>query len=320
MLLMNSYALLFPGQGSQYVGMGKSIFESSLGAILMEEAEDLLSLPLRRLMLEGPKSELTNTSIAQPAILLHSYAVLKTFEENHSFTITSTLGHSLGEYTALVAAGVLDFKDALRAVHTRGKLMEEAVPSGEGSMAAVLGLDAEVIKESLLSLGDPTSKSYVACANFNGPAQTVIAGTKQGIKEAEVVLKEKGAKRVIELSVSAPFHCALMEPVALKMAEVLNAISFKDAKIPVISNVSAKPEKNGERIKDLLLKQIANPVRFTECVNNLLKNELAGSAFIELGPKNILSGIVKHISSSSLVMNIDGVDDLTKFDESRSSQ
>lgn len=317
---MTSYSLLFPGQGSQYVGMGKSIFEHTKGQELLSEAESLLSLPLGKLMLLGPQSELTNTAIAQPAILLHSYAALLLLKERYEFSISSVLGHSLGEYSALVVAKVLSFADAILAVHTRGKLMQETVPEGQGAMAAVLGLDAEIIKESLCEFNDPLAKNYVACANFNGPMQTVIAGTVSGIKIATGLLKEKGAKRIVGLEVSAPFHCALMKPVQEKMFEVLNEITFNDALFPIISNVSAQPETKGSVIKDLLLKQIASPVRFSECVQSLIANNLAGSLFVELGPKNALSGILKKIHSSAHVMNIDNVEDLSKLEQSRIEQ
>lgn len=317
---MTSYSLLFPGQGSQYIGMGKSLFESTMGKKLMIEAEDLLHLPLSHLMLEGELAALTNTAIAQPAILLHSYAAFKALVEKQAITISSVLGHSLGEYSALVVAGVIDFSDALRAVHTRGKLMQEAVPQGQGAMAAVLGLDAEIIAECLHAFSDVASSDYVACANFNGPAQTVIAGTKSGLEKAALVLKEKGAKRIINLEVSAPFHCALMKPVQEQMAYVLDAIPFRDSSIPIISNVSAEPERTGARIKELLLKQIASPVRFSECVQNLINAKLNGTAFIELGPKNALSGIVRKIDSNALVMNIDNAEDLAKIEQSGSEQ
>ncbi|HXW60382.1 MAG TPA: ACP S-malonyltransferase, partial [Myxococcota bacterium] len=297
-----------------------SLFESTMGQELMSQAENLLKLPLRHLMLEGRKEALTNTAIAQPAILLHSYVAYRSFLEKQSFNISSVLGHSLGEYSALVIAGVVDFADALCAVHTRGKLMQEAVPEGEGAMAAVLGLDADQIIESLAPFSDPNASNYVACANFNGPGQTVIAGTRLGVREATFALKERGAKRVIDLDVSAPFHCALMKPVQEKMAEVLDAISFSDAEVPVISNVSAEPETNGARIKELLLKQIASPVRFSECVSNLIAKKLAGSLFIELGPKNTLAGLVRKIDATTAVFNIDSASDLAKFDQSRIEQ
>ena len=296
---MTQYSLLFPGQGSQYVGMGKSFFERPEGYKLLGQAEDILGFSLKRLMLEGPQADLTQTQIAQPAILLHSYAAYLFFmSENKNLYIKSMLGHSLGEYSALVAAGVLSFEDGIFVVHKRGCLMQEAVLPGFGAMAAVLGLNASIITNILEEFSDESSKSYVAPANFNGPAQTVIAGTKLGVDKASLRLKEAGAKRVIELDVSAPFHCALMKPVQQKMAEVLAEINFNDAQIPIISNVSARPEICAKRIKSLVLEQIASPVRFTECVEAVFENNLLGQGFVELGPKNTLSGIVRKISAA----------------------
>jgi [acyl-carrier-protein] S-malonyltransferase len=305
---MTHYSLLFPGQGSQYVGMGKSYFETAVGTELIAGAEDILQIPLRRLMLEGPLSDLTQTAVAQPAILLHSYLAFKNLISNYDLPISSMLGHSLGEYSALVAAGVLDIKDALLVVHKRGLLMQDATPAGTGAMAAVLGLDADKIISILKELNNPDQEAYAACANFNGPAQTVIAGTKIGIARATELLKLGGAKRIIELDVSAPFHCALMRPVQQKMTDVLDTIKFDNAHIPVISNVSAQPETKGERIKKLLIEQIASPVRFTECVAHILQNNMS-SKFIELGPKNTLSGIVKKIQSQVSTASIDNIDD-----------
>lgn len=306
---MTHYSLLFPGQGSQYVGMGKSFFENAPGALLLSEAEDLLSLPLKRIMLEGPAAELTNTAIAQPAILLHSYAAFLYLKQNQNIQALSMLGHSLGEYSALVASGALSFADAIKVVHQRGKLMQEAVPAGQGVMAAVLGLEVEKIEEILLEFQDPHSETYVAPSTYNGPAQTVIAGTRLGVERARERLKLAGAKRIIELDVSAPFHCALMKPVQNKLAEILSNINFCDARIPIISNVSAQVETKAFRIKDLLLEQIVRPVRFTQCVNAVINHNLLGRGFIELGPKNTLSGIVKKIDCGISVANIDSLED-----------
>ena len=309
---MTQYALLFPGQGSQYVGMGKSFFERLEGARLVSQAEDILGFSLKRLMLEGPQSALTQTHIAQPAILLHSYAAYLYFmseNKENNLSISCVLGHSLGEYTDLVAAGVMSFEDAILVVHQRGRLMQEAVPVGCGIMAAVLGLEAPVISEILKDFSDVNLPNYAACANFNGPAQTVIAGTKLGIAEASLRLKEAGAKRVIELDVSAPFHCALMKPVQQKMSEVLASINFSDAQIPVISNVSAMPETCAERIKSLVLEQIASPVRFSQCIEAIFINNLLGQGFVELGPKNTLSGIVRKIRPQIFIANIDNSED-----------
>jgi len=307
---MTHYSLLFPGQGSQYVGMGKSFFERAEGVRLINKAEDILGFSLKRLMLEGPQAELTLTQIAQPAVLLHSYAAYLYFmNESKNIIINCMLGHSLGEYSALVAAGVMSFEDALLVVHKRGRFMQEAVPPGYGAMAAVLGLDASIITEVLVDFSDVGSANYAAPANFNGPAQTVIAGTKLGVINASMRLKEAGAKRIIQLDVSAPFHCALMKPVQHKMAEVLAHINFRDAKTPIISNVSAQPETCAKRIKSLVLEQIANPVRFTQCVEAIFNNNLLGQGFVELGPKNTLSGIVRKIHPQIFIANIDCVED-----------
>lgn len=309
---MKNYALLFPGQGSQYVGMGESFLTTAYKK-MFEEADDALGFSLTKLMFKGPLDELTATAIAQPAILLHSIAAFSLFVERRSPTITCALGHSLGEYSALVAARVLSLTDALRAVHTRGTLMQEAVPKGEGAMAAVLGMDAATITNALVEFADEKNADYVSCANFNGPGQTVIAGTVAGIKKASEKLKSLGARRIIELPVSAPFHCALMKPVQEKMATVLSAISFSDAHFPVISNVSAQPETNGERIKSLLIEQIASPVRFTDCTRTITTQQLRGHGYVELGPKNTLCGIVKKIDEECLTSNVDTADDVEKF-------
>lgn len=307
---MVSYALLFPGQGSQYVGMGQELTTRS--AQLFDHAEDVLSLPLKKLMLEGPQDELTKTAIAQPAILLHSVAVFTTLQEQSDVKISAVLGHSLGEYSALVVAGVLSLDDALCAVHTRGQLMQEATPIGFGSMSAVLGLDAATIVDAMSEFADENSPSYASCANFNGPLQTVIAGTNLGIEKASSKLSSLGAKRIIPLPVSAPFHCALMKPAAEKMAMVLAELKFSDARYPVISNVIARNETNGEKIRGLLLQQITQPIRFTECVEYVVNNQLIGDGFLELGPKNALSGMVRKIASAP-TFNIDTAQDIDAF-------
>jgi [acyl-carrier-protein] S-malonyltransferase len=307
---MTNYALLFPGQGSQYIGMGKGLFTTQVGARLFEEAQDVLSLPLKRLMFEGPADELTATAIAQPAILLHSTAAYFYIRENINPSITCALGHSLGEFSALVAAEVISFADAIKTVHIRGQYMQEVVPKGRGAMAAVIGMDSFAIALALEEFKDETRDDYVSCANFNGPMQTVIAGTTLGIKKASEKLKSLGITRIIDLPVSAPFHCALMKPVQRKMTEVLLAIYFADPKFPIISNVSAKIETNGKKIRDLLLAQITSPVRFTDCVMHIKEQGLEGSGFLELGPRNALSGIVKKIDRSFLTLNVDTPEDI----------
>jgi [acyl-carrier-protein] S-malonyltransferase len=311
---MKSFALLFPGQGAQYVGMGQSfLLESAESAKLFDDACDILSLPLRQLMFEGPIEKLTATAIAQPAILLHSVLAFNALTKTASATFTCALGHSLGEYSALVAAGVMSFADALRAVHIRGTLMQEAVPIGLGGMAAVIGMDPVAIVNALLEFADEKSASYAICANFNGPLQTVIAGTKKGVLAASQKLKALGARRIVDLPVSAPFHCALMRPAQQKMADVLSSIKFADARFPIISNVSAQAETKGSRIRELLLLQIASPVRFTDCVSDVIKRGLKGDAYLELGPKNTLSCIVKKIDDECTTFNVDALADLAEF-------
>lgn len=299
---MSRYALLFPGQGSQYVGMGKGLFSIKSIAPLFIEAEDILGLPLRRLMFEGPIDKLTATPIAQPAILLHSVAALQFLRNEHDITVSCALGHSIGEYSALVASSVFSFADAIKAVHQRGQFMQEA---GKGSMVAVLGLPASSIVEALNEFANVDDESYVSCANFNGPMQTVIAGTTLGIAKASAKLKAIGAKRIIELAVSAPFHCALMKSAQMKMAEVLNAMTFADAAFPIISNVSAKEEREGNKLRELLIEQITSPVKFTDCLLYINSHNLQGEKYIELGPKDVLSGIVKRLEKDTSVSNID---------------
>ncbi len=304
-----SFTLLFPGQGSQYVGMGASIFSTAIGARLLEEAEDSLSFGLKKIMLVGSEEELTNTAVAQPAILLHSVICFELLKDRYDGKVDYALGHSLGEYSALVAAGVLPFADAIKAVHVRGRLMQEAVPKGQGAMAAVLGLDAHKIC-AIINDSSHHQADYVAAANFNGPMQTVIAGTKSGVAKVSLKLKSAGAKRIIELPVSAPFHCALMKPVEQRMALILDAIAFKNANFPIISNVSAQPETKADRIKSLLIEQITSPVRFTECIEKIL--HLGAKNLVELGPKNTLGGLVKKMSDLR-VQSIDTLENLDTF-------
>lgn len=305
---MNSFALLFPGQGSQYVGMGESFFNSH--SELFNEAENALSLPLKSLMFDGPIEKLTKTSIAQPAILLHSIICFNEAQKFFKTLPVCALGHSLGEYSALVSAGVLSLTDTLKVVHARGCLMEDAVPEGHGGMAAILGMDYLSISEALKEFSN--APDYAAVANFNGPGQTVMAGTKSGLIKASAKLKSLGAKRIIDLPVSAPFHSALMKPVAEKLAEVLAKISFKDAQFPIISNVNAKAETKGEVLKELLLLQVASPVRFTDCVN-FVKNNYQNEKYLELGPKNVLSGLTKKIDEQAILINVDTKDDFLKL-------
>jgi len=316
---MTNYALLFPGQGSQYVGMGKGFLLTAKGISLVKRAEDVLSLPLKKLMLDGPSEDLMKTAIAQPVILLHSLVAFYCLQDEVEFSVACALGHSLGEYSALVAANVLGFEDALTIVHARGKFMQDAVPLGEGAMVAVIGMDASLIVSLLEEFSDSSRKDYASCANFNGPMQTVIAGTRVGVLKASEKLKSMGAKRIIDLAVSAPFHCALMKPVQEKIAALFTSVIFRDASFPIISNVTAESEKNGERIRKLLIDQIISPVKFTQCITYVTKHDFYKDGFLELGPKNTLSSIVKKIDKNLTTWNVDALEDIKELNIKRNN-
>ena len=289
--------------------MGKALLEQSAAArAVFAEADDALGENLSRVILEGPVEELKRTRTTQPAILTMSIACLRALEETgvlENNKPSFAAGHSLGEYSALVAAGSIGFADAVRAVAARGTFMQEAVPEGQGAMAAVLGLDAAKIVEIVATTS--TADAYVACANFNGPEQTVIAGTIAGVEAATVALKAGGAKRVLPLPVSAPFHCALMAPVQQRLATVLSSIACAAPKFPIVTNVDAKPNQDAARIRSLLIDQVTAPVRFTEIVQFM---KSAGvSTFVEVGPGKALIGMVKRIVDDASQVTMLNVED-----------
>lgn len=301
---MGKVAFLFPGQGSQSVGMGKALLEQSQAARrVFDEADEALGEKLSRVILEGPEDELKRTANTQPAILTMSVACLCALKEAGVRGPDVVAGHSLGEYSALVAAGALSFSDAVRAVRARGTFMQEAVPEGEGAMAAVMGLDAATIRAVCDEVSDPGAKAYVAVANFNGPAQTVIAGHTAGVDKASEALKEKGAKRVVPLPVSAPFHCALMEPVKPRLDEVLSKVAFSALEVPVVTNVEALPNTDASRVKGLLVEQVVAPVRFTEMVERMLEDGV--DTFVEVGPGTALIGMVKRMSRDATLLHVE---------------
>lgn len=296
---MSNYCLMFPGQGSQYVGMGKSFFAS----------EDKYSI--QDLMLSGPMEELTKTSNAQQAILLHSVLAFWELKKRRpDIKITAALGHSLGEYSALVCAGVLTLEDALSTVKLRGELMQKAVPLGDGAMAAILGLDINIIEKTLRQFADPKSPNYVAIANLNGFAQTVISGKKDGVENAMALLKELGAKRCLLLPVSAPFHSLLMKPAEERLAIYLKDIVFKDPEFPIISTSKPSILNDAVIIKEILLQQITSPVYFASCIELAKEKKVVGDGFLEVGPGQVLSGLVKRINCDTLVKNVDQIEDI----------
>jgi len=285
-------ALAFPGQGSQKVGMGRALcLAFPIAREIFERADQALGFGLSTLCFDGPESELVRTEHQQPAILTVSVATLKVAEQERGLRGDMAVGHSLGEYSALVAAGAFRFEDAVRLVRARGRFMQEAVPEGQGAMAAVLGMD----REALLQICAEAKGSQVcAPANFNGGGQIVIAGDREAVERASGLARTRGAKRVVPLPVSAPFHCGLMEPAAMRLGEALAPISVEALRFPVVGNVTAEPYADAAAVKGLLVAQVTSPVRFEECVRQLVA--LGARRIVEVGPGRVLSGLVRRIA------------------------
>lgn len=303
---MKKLAFIFPGQGSQQVGMGQSFIEGNpKNQELLQQADETLGFSLSKIIQEGPEDKLTETSFAQPALLLISTLI---YQELLTAGVKPAVvaGHSLGEYSALVAADVLSFQEALSLVHQRGKLMEQAYPKEAGGMAAVLGLDQETMKSELARLTEP-----VDLANLNCPGQIVISGTKSGIEQAMPLLKQAGAKRVIPLNVSGPFHSRLMKPAAVDFENILTDIKFSEATVPIYPNVTAEKTTNADQLKDLLVKQLYSPVRFHEIIEQLLNTDL--DAIVEVGNGKVLTGLVKKVSRRAKVFSIQDQSSLQAF-------
>ena len=287
-------AFLFPGQGSQKVGMVQDLFENydSVKA-LIKEADETLGFSISKMMFEGPDTELMKTEFTQPAILTASVAVWQVLKE-HGLAPDIAAGHSLGEYSALVAAGAISFADAVHTVHLRGRFMQEAVPLGEGGMAAVIGSNPETIVKVCGEVS--TEDLPVQAVNFNCPGQVVIAGATAAVEKACEALKEAGARRAIMLKVSAPFHSTLMEPAALRLKEVLDKIDIHDTAIPVVANVNAKEETKADEIRKNLVDQAAHPVHWEESIRNMVAGGV--DMTVEAGPGTVLTGFMKKIARS----------------------
>ncbi|MEO7795641.1 MAG: ACP S-malonyltransferase [Thermoanaerobaculia bacterium] len=287
-------AFLFPGQGSQKVGMGRAWAEAFPQArAAFDEASAALGFDIAALCWEGPESELQLTANTQPAILTASVAIERVLA-SRGYMPTAVAGHSLGEYSALVAAGVLSLTAAVRLVRRRGELMQEAVPVGVGAMAAILGLDSEAVRGLASDAAAETGDAVCAVANYNSPEQTVIAGHKAAVERAMVLAKERGAKRALPLPVSAPFHCALMQPARAGLEPMLAATVFAAARMPVVVNIDARQESDGGALREALARQIDGPVRWVESVRHL-HDVLGVRRFVEVGPGAVLTGLVKRI-------------------------
>lgn len=304
---MKKFAAVFPGQGSQSVGMFADFMDNEIVAKTYEEANAALGYDLKDITLNGPESELNKTEVTQPAILTASVAAYRVLEAK-GFKPAAVAGHSLGEYSALVAAGVISFADAVKLVRLRGKAMQEAVPAGVGAMAAVLGLEDQVIVDVCNEVS--TENDKVWAANFNTPGQVVISGNKGAVDRALEQFTAKGAKRVVPLAVSAPSHCPLMQKAANALKEELSKIQINDASIPVYVNVLAKPLTKKEEIIDALVKQLTMPVRWVETVNQLKEDGV--EALIEVGPNKVLCGLNRRIDKTLGSANICNEETLAK--------
>lgn len=301
-------AFVFPGQGSQKVGMLQDLYnEYAVVRKLFAEADEALGYSISKLCFEGPDTELVKTANTQPAILTASVACYEVLKEK-GYTPDIVGGHSLGEYSALVAAGVLDFKDAVYLVHKRGQYMQEAVPLGQGAMAAILALPREKVVEICEKVDAEVGS--VQAVNFNCPGQIVIAGATEAVEKAAELMKEAGAKRAVMLPVSAPFHSRLMEPAALKLKEELDKVQINDAKIPVIANVNGKILTSAAEIKESLVKQAASPVLWEDCVAAMV--EFGADTFVEVGPGKVLTGFTKKINKAMQLANVEDIASLEK--------
>ena len=303
---MSRVAFIFPGQGSQSVGMGRDLFDNFPAAReVFEQADDALGFKLSEMCFSGTDEELALTANTQPAILTASIAAFRALESEGIAPPAFAAGHSLGEYSALVAAGVLKFDDAVRTVRSRGTYMQEAVPVGVGAMAAILGADIDTV---LICCQEAAHGEVCSPANINSPSQVVIAGNSGAVDRACEILKTRGAKRAIKLNVSAPFHCELMMPAEERLALDLARLSYGSYRFQVVHNVDAEPRSESSSVMDALTQQVSSPVRWLQSVENLISHGV--DTFIEIGPGKILSGLVKQINRDVRIFNVNDSESL----------
>jgi [acyl-carrier-protein] S-malonyltransferase len=302
-------AFIFPGQGAHRVGMGRALAEAfPICRETFDEADAALGAPLSRIIFEGPEDQLTLTENTQPAILAVSTAAARLLA-SRGLEPAFVAGHSLGEYSANVAAGTFSFVDALRLVRRRGRYMQEAVPAGEGAMAAILGLDAEQV---LQACREAANGDVVSPANMNGAGQVVIAGGREAVARASDRARALGARRVIPLAVSAPFHCALMKPAEDRLAPELRAIQTQTPRVPIVANVDAEPKREAQAAIEALVQQVSAPVRWEAVVRRLASEGV--TTYVEVGPGTVLSGLVRKIHREAVVVNFGSPDDLAAIE------
>ena len=309
---MKKFAMVFPGQGSQTVGMlAELASDYPIVQETFKQASEVLGYDLWQLVQEGPAEELNKTWQTQPALLTASVAVYRVWQQKYPALKPEVMaGHSLGEYSALVCAGVLDFQDAVKLVELRGKLMQQAVPEGTGAMYAIIGLDNDAI---ITACTQAEQGEVVSAVNFNSPGQVVIAGAKAAVERAAALCKEAGAKRALPLAVSVPSHCALMKPAADQLSVSLESITLKEAGVSVLNNVDVKNEIEADAIRNALVRQLYSPVRWTETVEKMAQNGV--EVLVEIGPGKVLNGLTKRIVDSLQAVSVNDVKSLDSVEE-----